>query len=225
MFTELPLDIQERVFHALKVSDRARLCMSIPKSCAARLQRTGKQVAEKRLGVLAKAIRKKKLTTLTRTIRAFLKDNVNQDDPTVAEMARDIPEVVRVVVGGVKAKLETISELEEFLDLVSHTKPEDASRVVEHPFFATDKSRVLFRCMQTNLPLLEAFIVHMSVPGVIQYVEDSIHCLTYKLKVLKFLMRFATLSHAKLDMLYTDAMGNMDVDTVEFIEKLMVADS
>jgi len=93
MLTELPVEIQERVYNGLHVRDRIKLLMALPKACVRRI-RVRPHHNEKKLGVLAKAVEKRRVERLSSTMVAFLKEECVEGDPTIGEIGKVFPELL-----------------------------------------------------------------------------------------------------------------------------------
>ena len=89
MLTQLPVDIQEKIYNKLHVNDRVKFLMSMPK---------GHQLCvkpsydEKKLSILAKAIEQKRLIILSKPIKNFLAQ-YDPKDATLMKMAEVLPEI------------------------------------------------------------------------------------------------------------------------------------
>lgn len=221
MFTDLPFDAQEKVRDALSAGERARLMMALPKPCASRLRKD--PATEKKLGVLATAIRKKRLKRLTRDVREFLEgQDVDKRDPTLAEMAVHIPEVVDVIRARPQT-LESATDRNAFLDMVARAAPEDATRVTGHPMYAERKTDVWFECMIRNVPLLEAIAALDPVARaeIHDYVKKNAEFCTHDLDSLRSLLRMVSLSREELENVYAYAVGNMYIECALFVDGLL----
>jgi hypothetical protein len=103
MLTQLPVDIQEKIYNNLHVNDRVKFLMSMPKGHKLCVKPS---YDEKKLSILAKAIDQKKLIKLSKPITNFLAQ-YDPKDATLMKMAEVLPEIKSIPFNRAKKSIAT----------------------------------------------------------------------------------------------------------------------
>lgn len=217
MFTKLPIDIQEKIYNLLPVQSRTSLRIALPKRSSSYNYFKDK-TCEKKLGILSKAIKKKKFKKLTPATKVFLM-SIDKEDPTLAELSNILPQI-----GTISANITPETgerELEYIIRTNKSLSPEDlADQVMQNPEYLNTTSRpyLLYKCLLSNEDVFEAIAIKSGdVTCVKQYLQYmSVNMLKLAIKHIG-----DTITKDEYDSIYEKAVGELYIDTIEYLESIM----